>query len=209
MENEDTIHYWTFFHKGLANHNDLTLDFYLNDEFNKAFNDLSYVVMTSDKLSLKDKPEIHNADQATIQKYRKEKLNSMYETINYQKLSHEVIKNGFRLTGIKIPRWSYIIFKIRLKYRVDHSFVTIYEIKDQKQIQKYSGYYSPKKMHIADNSPLSIIIYILCGLIIFVIIGTIWIFKRKRQEEFVSQMRRVSSSMPSDDDIDQIEIVAV
>ena len=161
MENEDTIHYWTFFHKGLANHNDLTLDFYLNDEFNKAFNDLSYVVMTSDKLSLKDKPDIHNADQATIQKYRKEKLNSMYETINYQKLSHEVIKNGFRLTGIKIPRWSYIIFKIRLKYRVDHSFVTIYEIKDQKQIQKYSGYYSPKKMYIADNSPLSIIIYIL------------------------------------------------
>lgn len=84
----------------------------------------------------------------------------MYEKMTYKTLGHTRNKDRLRFTGINIPRWSYIIFKVRLKYRVDHSFVTIYEIKNSQELQRYSGYYSPKKIHMHGDSMLSSILVV-------------------------------------------------
>lgn len=68
---DDCVLYWTFFHRGLANHKDLTLDFQLNEEFNNAFTDLSYIASPPKELFLKDKYDGKHINLKTIENHRK------------------------------------------------------------------------------------------------------------------------------------------
>ena len=107
--------------------------------------------------------------------------NFEYSNLKVEKLD---LEKRLRLKGLKIDRWSYVIFKIDLKYEVDHSYVTIYNInhgtknnnnsKDNfKELNVFSGYYSPEKAN--DHRIWSLLSFVLCGLIFMIILGTLFV----------------------------------
>jgi hypothetical protein len=173
----------------------LDLDFELNQEFSDAFDNMTYATQTITEL-------FHNLPHSKINESfepnsakRKEQITAKLDGLNYKSLDLEKLpdKTRFRLKGVRIPRWSYIVFKIDLKHEVDHSFIKIFNMHRSNvnlnnsvdpfgELQAFSGWYSPAKAN--DHRIWSGLTFVLCGLIFAIILGTLFVYKRKRRYFF-------------------------